>query len=402
MATFVFTARDGSGQTQTGMVDASSAALVITQLRDRGWIVLNVNQERDATKARSSPGLVDGLLGPKSVHVELSLRQLAVMLRGGISLLSAMQTVATESDSRAIRNVYINLIDEVQQGRAFSDALSSQPGFPSFLVRLVHVGERTGIQETVLVQGAEMMRTRRETVREIATALTYPLIVLLAAGGATLYMVTTLIPKLTTLLQGLGKPLPPMTQSLVTVSNFFQQWGTTMLTVSGFGMILFILAYLSPTSRLVIDRWVLRIPIVGKIFRLSGTLTFSQTLGTLVNSGVTVLDSLVTVQQMHTNTYFASIVQRSRDAIIRGNNLADTLREKGAYMPLLATMTAVGEQSGNLDEVLEEVSTFHRSQLSGLISLLSAWVTPVIIVVVGSIVGYVYIAFFLGMFAIAA
>jgi type IV pilus assembly protein PilC len=104
---------------------------------------------------------------------------------------------------------------------------------------------------------------------------------------------------------------------------------------------------------------------------------------------------------MHANSYLANIVQRSRDSIIRGNNLADTLREKRAYMPLLATMTAVGEQSGNLDEVLEEVTTFHRSQLSGMISTLSAWVTPVIILVVGSIVGYVYIAFFLGMFAIA-
>lgn len=402
MATFAFSARDESGQTQTGVVDATSASMVVSQLRDRGWMVLKIAQQLDATGASKSPGLLDGLMGPRSVHVELSLRQLAVMLRGGISLLSAMQTVATQSDSKAIRTVYDRLIDEVQQGRSFSDALESQPGFPAFLVRLVRVGERTGIQETVLVQGAEMMRTRRETVREIATALSYPVIVLLAAGGATLYMVTTLIPKLTTLLQGLGKPLPPMTQSLVTVSNIFQEWGTTMLAIAGCGIILLVLAYLSPSSRIVIDRWVLRIPVIGKIFRLSGTLTFSQTLGTLINSGVTVLDSLVTVQQMHTNTYFASIVQRSRDAIIRGNNLADTLREKGAYMPLLATMTAVGEQSGNLDEVLEEVSTFHRSQLSGLISLLSAWVTPVIIVVVGSIVGYVYIAFFLGMFAIAA
>lgn len=402
MATFAFTARDENGQTQTGLVDATSAALVTNQLRDRGWLVLRVQQQQDSKASTASAGLFRDLMGPRSIHVELSLRQLAVMLRGGISLLSALQTISEQSDSKAIRSVYQNLMDDVQQGQSFSEALEAQPGFPAFLVRLVRVGERTGIQETVLVQGADMMRTRRDTVREIATALTYPLIVILAAGGATLYMVTTLIPKLTALLQGLGKPLPPMTQSLVTVSNFFQQWGTTFFAFTGIAIIVLILAYLSPASRLAIDRFALRIPVIGRIFRLSGTLTFSQTLGTLVNSGVTVLDSLVTVQQMHTNTYFASIVQRSRDAIIRGNNLADTLRVKGSYMPLLATMTAVGEESGNLDEVLEEVSSFHRSQLSATIQTLSAWVTPVIIIVVGSIVGYVYIAFFLGMFAIAS
>ena len=104
---------------------------------------------------------------------------------------------------------------------------------------------------------------------------------------------------------------------------------------------------------------------------------------------------------MHTSTYFASIVQKSRDAIIRGQNLADTLRVRGAYIPLLATMTAVGEESGNLDDVLEQVSDFHRSRLSAMIKTLSALVTPVIIVVVGSIVGYVYIAFFVGLFSVA-
>ncbi|MCP4943699.1 type II secretion system F family protein [bacterium] len=400
MTTFAFTARDNEGQAQQGLIEADTAARVTAQLRDRGWLVLNVREQIN-TNASTKSSLAGALMTPRGIQVELSLRQLAVMLRGGISLLAAMQTIATQSDNRQIRSAYNDLIEKVQQGITFSDALESQPGFPNFLIRLVRVGERTGIQETVLVQAADMMHSRRETVREIAAALTYPAIVLVAAGGASLYMITSLIPKLSKLLEGLGKPLPPITQSLVTASNFVEAWGPLALLVLIAIAVSIIITYLSPTGRLAIDRFVLRIPVIGKIFRLSGTLTFSQTLSSLVSSGVTVLDALVTVQQMHANSYLANIVQRSRDSIIRGNNLADTLREKRAYMPLLATMTAVGEQSGNLDEVLEEVTTFHRSQLSGMISTLSAWVTPVIILVVGSIVGYVYIAFFLGMFAIA-
>lgn len=402
MPDFAFVARDEAGQTRTGSIDAATASMVASQLRTRGWIVVRLEQQVTAARAGSSGGdLFKSLLGPRNVQVELSLRQLSVMLRGGISLLSSMQTIATQSDNRAIRRAYSSMIDTVQSGRPFSEAIESEPGFPDFLAQLVRVGEQTGIQETVLVRAADMMRTRRETVREIATALLYPLLVLLSAVAATGFIVTNLLPKLSELLQSLGKPLPPITQSLITVSDFVNSWTWHIVGAFALVVIVFTLTWLSPAGRIWIERMSLRIPVIGKLFRISGTLTFSQTLGVLIGSGVSVLESLITVQEMHSSTYFASIVQKSRDAIIRGQSLADTLRVRGAYMPLLATMTAVGEESGTLDEVLEQVSDFHRSQLSAMIKTLSALVTPAIIVVVGSIVGYVYIAFFVGLFSVA-
>lgn len=402
MPNFAFVARDDAGQTRTGAIDAASASIVASQLRTRGWIVVKLEEQLAAATASGSSGeLFKSLLGPRNVQVELSLRQLAVMLRGGISLLSAMETIATQSDNRSIRRAYESLIETVQSGRPFSEAIESQAGFPQFLSQLVRVGEQTGIQETVLVRAADMMRTRRETVRDIATALLYPLLVLLAAVTATGFIVTNLLPKLTELLESLGKPLPPITQSLITVSNFVNGWGWQIAGSCVLAIVVFVLTWMSPVGRILIERLALRIPVVGKLFRISGTLTFSQTLGVLVGSGVSVLESLITVQEMHSSTYFASIVQKSRDAIIRGQNLADTLRVRGAYMPLLATMTAVGEESGTLDEVLEQVSDFHRSQLDAMIKTLSALVTPVIIIVVGSIVGYVYVAFFVGLFSVA-
>ncbi|MAI35864.1 MAG: type II secretion system F family protein [Rubripirellula sp.] len=402
MPTFAFVARDDAGQTRSGAIEAATAALVATQLRTRGWIVVTLEQEDTGTSNKGlGAGSLKNLFAPRSVQVELSLRQLAVMLRGGISLLSAMQTIATQSDNRAIRRAYSALIKTVQAGQPLSQAVEAQRGFPDFLAQLVRVGEQTGIQETVLVRAADMMRTRRETLREVATALLYPLLVLLAAVAATGFIVTNLLPKLASLLESLGKPLPAITQSLITTSNFVNEWTMQIFIAIIVSAIGFLLTWLSPAGRIWVERSSLRIPIIGKLFRISGTLTFSQTLGVLVGSGVSVLESLITVQEMHTSTYFASIVQRSRDAIIRGQNLADTLRVPGAYMPLLATMTAVGEQSGTLDEVLEEVSNFQRAQLSAMIKTLGALVTPAIIVVVGAIVGYVYVAFFVGMFSVA-
>ncbi|MBM80605.1 MAG: hypothetical protein CMJ78_08440 [Planctomycetaceae bacterium] len=368
----------------------------------RGWRVINLEEQLAEAIARRSDGsLFNRLVGVSSVQVELSLRQLSVMLRGGISLLSAMQTLSTQSDRRAVRRAYDSMIETVQSGRPFSEALESEPGFPEFLVQLVRIGEQTGIQETVLVRAADMMRTRRETIRELATALLYPVIVLLAAIGATGFIVTSLLPQLSELLKSLNRPLPPITQSLIVVSDFTIQWGWHIFGAMVLAAFVVFLTWASPPGRIWMERVSFRIPVVGKLFRISGTLTFSQTLGVLLGSGVTVLESLITVQSMHSSAYFASIVQSSRDAIIRGQSLADTLRVRGAYMPLLATMVAVGEESGNLDEVLEQVSDFHRTQLTAMIKTLSSLVTPAITIVVGSIVGYVYIAFFVGLFSVA-
>ncbi|MEM7473746.1 MAG: type II secretion system F family protein [Planctomycetota bacterium] len=402
MPSFSFVARDEAGQTRTGAIDAATAATVATQLRTRGWVVIKLEEQlAGANTGNKSQELFRNLLGPRSVQVELSLRQMAVMLRGGISLLSAMETLSTQSDKKSIRRAYSNMIETVQTGRPFSEAIEFQPGFPKFLAQLVRVGEQTGIQETVLVRAADMMRTRRETVRDIISALLYPLLVLLAAVGATGFIVTYLLPKLTDLLESLGRPLPPITQSLIVVSNFVTAYSSYIVLAMFLSVVVFIIAWLSPAGRIRIEQLSFRIPVVGKLFRISGTLTFSQTLGVLISSGVSVLESLITVQEMHASKYLASIVQKSRDSIIRGQNLADTLRDRGAYMPLLGTMTAVGEESGNLDDVLEQVSEFYRAQLSATIKTLSALVTPVIILVVGSIVGYVYIAFFVGMFSVA-
>jgi len=400
MANFSFSARDAVGQPQLGTLEAPSASAVAGILRERGWFVLKI-EEAEAEVSVASNATMVALNRPRGISVELALRQLAVMLKAGISLLSAMETIAEQSTSRPIRRIFGELIEHVQEGGTLSEAMSQHAAFPEFIISLVKVGEQTGIQESVLVRGADMMRTRRETLRDVMTAVSYPAIVLCLAGAVTVYIVTALVPKLTTMLQSFGKPLPPMTQSLVTITDFFKVYGPSMAVVAGASLVAFIVTYSSPLGRLAIDRVFLQLPVFGRILRLSGTMTFAQSMGALIRSGVTVVEALVTVQQMHGNKYLARCVQNARESTLRGNELAESLRVPFTYMPLLATMTAVGEQSGNLDEVMEEVAEFHQSQLKALIKSLSAWVTPALIMSVGTVVGYVYIAFFVGIFAVA-
>lgn len=402
MPDFQFNARDNRGTAQSGVIQANSAAAVVDQLRSRGWLVTGVREKVERGQINFSLLSRVPLFGPRNVHVELALQQIAVMLRGGLSLLSSLQTVAEQSPRAAMRLVWRKVIDDIQEGTTFSEALSRHSCFPTYVVRLSRVGEQTGILESVLTRGAKMMQSRREAKRDMLTALAYPLFVMLAAFGVTGYMVGFLIPKLGKLLESLGKELPAMTQMLVDTAYFVQDYGLMILIGLSAAIIGFVLFYLWEPGRLAVDRFVLRIPLVGKILRVGGTLTFAQSLSILLRSGITVLDALVTMEQMHYNRHLAVCLRDAREKIIKGSSLAQALPRRGGYMPLLATMTAVGEESGNLDEVMEEVTRFHQSQMQTVIRMLGAWVTPVVTVVVGSIVGFVYIAFFMALFAVGA
>ncbi len=402
MPTFEFNARDDAGALQTGLLDGNSATAVVSELRSRGWMVTGVREKTAAVDAGFGALASLPFMRPRSVQVELSLQQIAVMLRGGLTLLSSLHTVAEQSSSLLMRRVWRAVIDNVQEGKSFSEALEKHSCFPQYVVRLVRVGEQTGVLESVLVRGSQMLRSRREARRDIVTALSYPAIVFIAAMSVTAYMVGYLIPKLGRLLEAMGKQLPPMTQLLVDIANFMHGYGVMILLGLVSTAVAFTAIYHSQQGRFWVDRLALRVPIFGRIFRIAGTTTFAQSLVTLLRSGITVLEALVTVEQMHYNRYMAESVKASRESIMQGRSLADALRERRAFMPLLTTMAAVGEDSGNLDEVMEEVATFHDSQLKALIAQLAAWVTPVVIVVVGGIVGFVYIAFFLALFAVGA
>jgi type IV pilus assembly protein PilC len=160
-----------------------------------------------------------------------------------------------------------------------------------------------------------------------------------------------------------------------------------------------VMVYKWPPGRALIDRWALRTPVLGKVLRLAGTVTFASSLGVMLRSGITVLEALRTVEGLHANTHLASRVAAARDAVMEGGDLARPLAEKQAYMPMLSSMVAVGENTGQLDEVLERVTVFHEAQLKAAIKKLSALIEPLTIVVVGGIVGYVYLAFFMALFA---
>jgi type IV pilus assembly protein PilC len=232
--------------------------------------------------------------------------------------------------------------------------------------------------------------------------MAYPIVVMVAACGVAAFMVFNVIPKLQKFLQSMGRQLPPMTQFMVDVTDFIHVhfwWGVAGIVLSVVG---FVAMRSWPPGRLWSDGAVLRVPVFGNAIRVAGTASFANNMGTLLQSGVTVLDSLRSLEQLLGNQQMALMVNQARNDVVQGRTLADALARNSAFSPMLARMVAIGESAGRLDDVLAEAARFYDDLLQRTIRKLAALVEPVMLLVVGGIVGFVYISFFMALFAAAA
>jgi type IV pilus assembly protein PilC len=316
-----------------------------------------------------------------------------------LTLLNALTAVAEQAQRPKMGRIWSDVARRIQEGTSLADALGQHRRFSPMLVQLVRVGEETGELEPVLTRAANILEHRRQMLASLLTALAYPAIVLVAAIGVTAFMALNLIPKLERFLSTIGRRLPAMTQLLLDISQEVRIYTPHALLGLAAASAALVALYLWPPGRLWIDRILLRIPLVGALFRLAGTVSFASGLSALLHSGITLLEGLRTVERLQQNRYLARQVAVARDAVMRGDNLAPPLATKHAFMPMLSRMVAVGESAGTLDEVLEEVARFYEAQLQSTIRRFSVIVEPAIIVIVGGIVGFVYISFFMALFA---
>jgi len=400
MPTFAYVARDAVGLPREGTAEGVSPAAVVDQLRQRGWLVVDM-QEAPEESFGSSLAALNPLewLPPRSVDVELGLRQMAVMLRSGLTLLDGLTTVAQQSQRRSMGRIWRQVADEIQQGANLADAMSRHPRFSLMVVELVRVGSQTGQLEPVLARAADSLEHRRHIRTSLLTAMAYPVIVLVAAIGVTAFMTFNVIPKLEKFLSTIGRKLPAITQLLLDITHTVQTYAPHALVVSAVLIAAGVALYIWPPGRMTIDRLVLRIPLAGTLVRLSGTIALASNLGSLLQSGIRILEGLRTIERLQRNRFLGQQIGAARDAIMHGGNLAAPLATPHAFMPMLSRMVAVGESAGTLDEVLAEVSRFYEAQLQSTIRQFSVIVEPVIIIVVGGIVGFVYISFFMALFA---
>jgi type II secretory pathway component PulF len=333
------------------------------------------------------------------VHVELSIHQLALMLRSGMTLLAAISSVAEQSSSASLQRTWTTISQQIQSGKGLSEAMAQHRCFPEFVVRLVEVGEQTGNMEVVLRRAANTMRSRRDGAEAIVSATIYPVLILLLSVSVTIYMIIYLIPKLDIYLQSLGKELPAMTQALIDVSFWLR--GNYVLLIA-FVIIVgtaFALTYFSKEGRLWLDQYALKVPVLGNLLRIGETSAFARSLSVLLKSGITLTEGLKAVEKILSNRFLRQNISAARERIIRGANLVDALNQQAAFGPMLSRMAAVGQQTGEMDVVLFEVAELYDSQFQSKVKRLNAFLTPMMTIAIGGVVGYVYIAFFMALVA---
>ena len=406
MGQYSYKIKTRSGALQSGTREAASLGALSEQLRLEGNVIIEIKEIHKVaeTSPANTPWYSLAWLKPvRSLDIELGLRELAYLLKSGVPVVVALQTVEEQAESPRTALVWSHVKERISQGLSVSEALATEKGiFSDEQIQLAVAGERTGELAQVFGRAADQLAARRKLRMIVLNALVYPILALLLAFGVSIYLVASVIPKMAQFLQQGNVELPAITQLLVDVSEWLHinagAIAGTLLAI----VCLWIALRMTEKGRIFVDAFLLRLPIVGKVLRLSATTNFARTMSLLIESGVTLVDSLQVAANMLVNRKLRLRVIEAKDRVVNGEALSASLKDSKEFMPMLSRMTAVAESTGDLAETFNEVAEFHDTLLGIMVKRLSVVVEPVMILITGAIVGFVYLAFFMALFTMGA
>ncbi len=394
MPYFNYTIRDATGQTRTGKVEAPNAEELRKRLQEEGLQVIEISEDRKAPRVPAG-----GYGRVKLSDLAIFARQFSTMLDAGVSLVRCLDVLQQQTNNARLRKILIDLSTRVESGESLSRSMARHPkAFSQLIIGLIRAGEVGGVLEESLQRIAAFLEKDVELRRKIRSALTYPVIVLLAAIGIVIFLVSWLVPQFANLFKELGiKEMPAPTQFLIDLSAFLtQKWYIMIIAV----VVVFIAYKLFVSTRVgrrVADRVKLRVPVFGPLHHKIVMARFSRTMGTLLASGVPILQAMETVAGVVGNAVVADAVLESRARIREGEKIADPLQKSKMFPPMVVHMVSVGEESGSLDHMLNKIADFYENEVEMTIASLTAAIEPVMIVLLGFIVGFIVISMFLPM-----
>jgi type IV pilus assembly protein PilC len=394
MPYFNYTIRDANGQTRSGKVEAPNAEELKKRLQAEGLQVLEVTEDRKAPRVPAG-----GYGRVKLSDLAIFARQFSTMLDAGVSLIRCLDVLQAQTNNARLRKILMDLSARVESGESLSRSMARHPkAFSQLIIGLIRAGEVGGVLEESLQRIAGFLEKDVELRRKIRSALTYPVIVLLAAVGIVIFLVSWLVPQFASLFKELGiKEMPAPTQFLIDLSALFTQRYYVVLIAVAAVFIAYKLFVSTRVGRRVADRVKLRIPVFGPLHHKIVMARFSRTMGTLLASGVPILQAMETVAGVVGNSVVSDAVIESRARIREGEKIADPLQRSKMFPPMVVHMVSVGEESGSLDHMLNKIADFYENEVEMTIASLTAAIEPVMIVLLGFIVGFIVISMFLPM-----
>lgn len=332
-------------------------------------------------------------------EVAVFIRLFATMIEAGLPLVASLGILARQTDNKAFREVIRQVIHDVQSGVTLADAIRRHPKvFPEISVNMVAAGEAAGALDTILGRLSGFLEKSHTLGRKVRAAMMYPAMIIAITIPAVAILLALVIPTFETMFAAAGVPLPGPTRMVIGASALVQRYWWALPGL-GIGAVLILTRLRGQRrGRLVIDRLLLGVPVLGDLLRKAGVARFTRTLATLVASGVSILDGLDITARTAGNQVIHDAVMKSRASIAAGATIAGPLQESGAFTPMVVRMVDVGEQTGALDEMLKHVADFYDQEVDAALDVLIAAVEPVMIVVLGVVVGGMIVAMYLPVF----
>ncbi len=406
MPSFQYTARDKSGRSLSGVLDADSRQDMLQKLKDKGLMPTSVNDSGAARKAGGSgKAVVAGQVKAKRVKGEemvLFTRSLATMVNSGLPLLQGIDIMVEQTENVNFKRVLTQVGQDIEAGLTFSDALKKHPkAFPELYSSMVRAGEASGNLDGILIQLAEYLEATEKLKREIKSAMTYPVIAFVIVVAIATGLLVFIVPKFKDIFESLGGTLPAPTLILLAASNVLRKYFLIVVGCIIAGVIVGRYYISTPVGRLQFDIMKLKIPVFGSLFRKVAVSRFSRTLSTLTRSGVPVLAALEIVERTIGNEVLARAIKSSEANIKAGATIAEPLARSGVFPLMVTRMIDVGEKTGSLDELLYKVSEFYDQQIESTVAQLTSLIEPILILFLGVVVGGMVLALFMPIFQLS-
>jgi type IV pilus assembly protein PilC len=394
MPVFEFTARTLKGDLVTDKVDLPSKDDVVAHIRKNRMIVVQV---REAKGRGLNIRLFGG--GIKTRDVVIFTRQFSTMINAGLPLVQALDILAQQTENKDLAGITRQVVYDVESGHTLADALRKHPkAFSDLYVNMVAAGEAGGILDTILLRLAQFLEKNDAIVRKVKGAMVYPAVIISVAAIAIAVLLIFVIPTFQSMFSSAGIVLPLPTRIVIFASDTLQNYWWLMIAVIGLFLFGINRYYKTPAGKLQIDSLLLKMPVLGDLIRKSAVSRFTRTLGTLISSGVSILDGLEITARTAGNMVIHNAVMESRASIAGGETISAPLAKSKVFPPMVISMIAVGEQTGGLDEMLSKIADFYDDEVDAAVSALLSLMEPVMIVVLGVIVGGMVVAMYLPIF----
>ncbi len=397
MPVYEFKGYSDAGRSVTGVRDAENAKALRALLRRDGIFLTEVTAERAAVGKISAGGTAKNLklkqllVGRiKTDDIAILTRQLATLLHAGIPLVEALTALIDQVEHERLKTIVSQVKERVNEGASLGDALAEHPkAFTNLYVNMVRSGEHSGALDVVLTRLADFTEGQARLRSKILGTMMYPAIMMLIGLLIVIVLLTVVVPKIAKMFEDMQATLPLITRILIGSANFATQYWWLLMILAALGGWIFVKWRATEKGTAKFDELLLKLPVLGALIRMLAIARFTRTLSTLLKSGVPLLTAMGIVKALVTNTVLSGVIEDARDSIREGESIAGPLKRSGQFPPIVYHMIAIGERSGQLEEMLANIAASYDAQVDTRIGALTSLLEPVMIVMMGGVVAFI-------------